>query len=290
MSLRKKVSWQLKIAAKLILSRLPFSYEQWSKIGLFRHGEMDSFDYAWGVLKGHVKQMSSERKNLWYGLELGPGDGILSALLAPALGCTGLSLLDSGDYADKDINKYKRQINGHKQKFHQYSLPDYSNCLSTDEMLESAGGSYYTKGLASLKILKDNSFDIIYSQAVLEHVRRNEFSETMQHCRRLLKSDGVMSHVVDFKDHLGGNLNNLRFSSSLWEQEWFAVKSNFYTNRLRFSEIVKICEESGFEVKVVYISHYDTIPIKRNLLSKEFTHLSDEDLSVSETHLVMQSK
>ena len=138
--------------------------------------------------------------------------------------------------------------------------------------------------------MDDNSFEIIFSHAVLEHVRKGEFRETMQQCYRLLKSDGVMSHVVDFKDHLDGSLNNLRFSSSLWERDWFAVNSNFYTNRLRFSEVVRIFEESGFEVKVLDISHYNTIPIRRKLLSKEFSHLSDEDLSVSETHLVMQSK
>ena len=71
MSLRNKVPWQLKIFAKLILSKLPFSYSQWSKIGLFRHGKMDSFNYAWNVLNRHRQQIPSEKLN-WNGLELVP--------------------------------------------------------------------------------------------------------------------------------------------------------------------------------------------------------------------------
>jgi SAM-dependent methyltransferase len=286
MSLRQKVPWQLRIAAKLILSKLPFSYAQWSKIGLFRHGKMDSFNYAWNVLSRHRKQISFEQDN-WYGLELGPGDGILSALLAPALGSAGLTLLDDGDYADKDINKYQQQINDFLAKFNHHKLPDYTSCTSMDQILNYSGGAYHSKGLSSLKILADDSFDIIYSQAVLEHVRRDEFSETMRQCRRLLKPNGVMSHVVDFKDHLGGGLNNLRISSGLWEQNWFALKSNFYTNRLRFSEIVKICEDSGFTLKTAEVSRYEVTPIQRKQLASEFSRLSDDDLSISEVHLVM---
>ena len=286
MSFRNKVPWQLKIVAKLILSKLPFSYAQWSKIGFFRHGKMDSFNYAWNVLSRHRKQIPSEQLN-WYGLELGPGDGILSALLAPALGSAGLTLLDSGDFADKDISKYHQQINEFSRKFNHHKLPNYSSCNNIDEILKYSGGAYYTKGLSSLKTLADYSFDIIYSQAVLEHVRRDEFSETMQQCRRLLKPNGVMSHVVDFKDHLGGGLNNLRISSDLWEQNWFALKSNFYTNRLRFSEIVKICEDSGFTLKTAEVSRYKVTPIKRKKLASEFSKLTDDDLSISEVHLVM---
>jgi hypothetical protein len=60
-----------------------------------------------------------------------------------------------------------------------------------------------------------------------------------------------MRHVVDFKDHLGGGLNNMGFSSNLWEKEWFVSKREFYTNRIRLQEMIAICEDIGFKV-VVY--------------------------------------
>ena len=262
-----------------------FSYSQWSKIGLFRHGKMDSFNYAWNVLSRHREQIPSEKLN-WYGLELGPGDGILSALLAPALGSAGLTLLDAGDYANKDISKYNKQINDFLVEFNDYKLPNYSSCTNTEELLKYSGGTYHTKGLSSLKTLTDNSFDIIYSQAVLEHVRRDEFFETMQQCRRLLKPNGVMSHVVDFKDHLEVGSIIYAYLHAYGSKIGLPQKV-FYTNRLRFSEIVKICEASGFTIKTANLSRYEVIPISRKKLASEFSKLTDDDLSISEVHLVM---
>jgi hypothetical protein len=34
----QSVPWQLKIAAKLVLARLPLPYHLWKKIGLFKQG------------------------------------------------------------------------------------------------------------------------------------------------------------------------------------------------------------------------------------------------------------
>ena len=100
--------WRTKIFAKLILSRLPFDYRLWSKIGLFRHGAMDDYSYAWSVLEKHSSVL--RKGSSWEGLELGPGDGLLSAFLAPAAGSTGLTLVDTGDFAHKDWSLYKKQV------------------------------------------------------------------------------------------------------------------------------------------------------------------------------------
>jgi len=94
--------------------------------------------------------------------------------------------------------------------------------------------------------------------------------------------------VIDFKDHLGGGLNNMRFPSELWERKWFSVRSGFYTNRLRLSEMVKICDRVGFKVEVQSASRWDKPPIARSLLAPEFRSLSDDDLCVSGAHLIMR--
>ncbi len=107
-SIKSWLPWEARIAAKLVLSRLPISYQLWSGLGLFRHGAMDDFSYAWGILKKHATVVLEVKD--WRGLELGPGDGLLSSLLAPALQSSGLTLLDVGDYAHRDLNRYKSQI------------------------------------------------------------------------------------------------------------------------------------------------------------------------------------
>ena len=285
----KKVKlWRTRIAVKLILSRLPLNYRRWAKLGLFRHGAMDEYLYAWEVLKSH----SSELNNIddWKGLELGPGDGLLSSFLSPALGSSGITLVDAGDFANKDVSFYHQHIKDFLASFPDLVLPDFSNKSNIESMLLAVNGGYHTKGLLSLKSLKDSSYDLIYSQAVLEHVRRHEFEETMKECYRLLSPNGVMSHVVDFKDHLGGGLNNMRFPSSLWELDWFASESGFYTNRMRLSEMILLCEDIGFSVKVCNTKRWTSFPIKRTQLAREFYDLLDEDLLISGAHLVMKSK
>ena len=280
------VPWYVRVFVKLVLSRLSISYELWSRIGLFRHGAMNDYSYAWGVLKKHSSVL--KKTDNWKGLELGPGDGLLSAFLAPAVGASGLTLVDSGDFACKDINEYKEQISKILSVYPSLNVADISKFTDINAALDSVCSKYYVDGVASLRKMKRNSYDLIYSQAVLEHIRFDEFKDVMAECYRLLKPEGVMSHVVDFQDHLGGGLNNLRFSSALWEKKWFSQDGGFYTNRIRLAEMVSIVEQIGFVVEVIEKRSWNRLPISRNSLSNEFKDLSDEDLLVSGAHLLMR--
>lgn len=288
MSINKLLPWYFRIIVKLVLSRLPFSYTLWSHIGFFRHGAMDDFNYAWRILKKHAAEL--ENTEAWHGLELGPGDGLLSAFLAPAVGSSGLVLVDSGDFAHKNIDLYRKQISQFRTNHPDESLPELLDSNDVDVLLDSVGSSYHSHGLQSLRKLESNSFDLIYSQAVLEHVRRNEFEDTMCECYRLLNENGIMSHVVDYKDHLGGGLNNMRFSTNLWERDWFSSNSGFYTNRLKMSEMISICNDVGFNVEVRHVRVWEMLPTKQKYLAKEFNDLSMDDLLISGAHLKMTLK
>jgi len=288
LSINILIPWYVRIVAKLILSQLPFSYSWWSRFGLFRHGAMDDYSYAWKVLQKHAAEL--DMKEGWNGLELGPGDGLLSAFLAPVVGASGLTLVDAGDFAHKNAERYCKQLSQFRAAFPGALLPDFPAAIDVDVLLDAVGGSYHSLGLQSLRKLKSDSFDLIYSQAVLEHVRRDEFKATMHECHRLLRPNGVMSHVIDYKDHLGGGLNNMRFPVRVWECEWFASGGGFYTNRLRMSEMISICSDVGFDVEIRSARCWETLPIKRDRLAKEFQHFSDDELLVSGAHLVMVSK
>ena len=97
------VPWWGKIGAKIVLSRLPFGYGLWQRLGLFRHGDMDTASYALSVFDTHV-----ERAGLRGALagrtivELGPGDGLATAVIAASYGARAI-LVDTGDYANKDL-------------------------------------------------------------------------------------------------------------------------------------------------------------------------------------------
>ena len=51
--------WWVRIAAKLILSRLPVSYRSFARLGLFRHGRMHDPSYALGTFSRHFDRAGS---------------------------------------------------------------------------------------------------------------------------------------------------------------------------------------------------------------------------------------
>ncbi len=53
--------------------------------------------------------------------------------------------------------------------------PDLSQAGSLDAILSACGARYLTEGLKSLHEIEADSIDLIFSQAVLEHVRLAEF-------------------------------------------------------------------------------------------------------------------
>ena len=78
-----KVPWYLKIALKIVLSRIPLERTFWNRLGVFRHGRMKEPSYAFEVFMKHFHRagLPSDRQG-FVGLELGPGDSLFSALSA----------------------------------------------------------------------------------------------------------------------------------------------------------------------------------------------------------------
>lgn len=282
---RASLPWWGKIAAKLVLSRLPIRKKWWQKLGLFSPGYMLHPEYAIVVFQAHYARAGSPPPGFAY-LELGPGDSLSTAAIAWAHGASEGWLIDAGSYASRDIDNYRPLF----EKLSSMRLPrdaaQLMHCRSITDMLSITHCAYREDGLTGLKAVRSASLDMIFSQAVLEHVPRGEFGATLRHLKRILKPGGVGSHVVDFKDHLGASLHNLRFSDKLWERAWFARRSGFYTNRLRYSEVVAAFESAGFSVETVARRMWESIPLPRSRFARQFRSLSDDDLLVQGATLI----
>ena len=94
---------------------------------------------------------------------------------------------------------------------------------------------------------------------------------------RVLKPGGLISHNINYKDHLNESLNNLRFSENIWESSFFA-SSGFYTNRIPAVEMHKKFSNKGFKIIWEKYGYWQKLPIKRKHLNKKFRNYSDEDL------------
>jgi SAM-dependent methyltransferase len=155
------------------------------------------------------------------------------------------------------------------------------------DVLRASNATYLTRGLQSLREIPTASVDFIWSHAVLEHVRKYEFLETIRECRRILKTGGICSHQVDLRDHLGGALNNLRFSERTWESAFF-TKSGFYTNRIPYHRMLALFEQGGFAVEVKAVRRWQELPTPRERMAKEFQEASAEELCVCGFEVVLR--
>jgi SAM-dependent methyltransferase len=294
---RALVPWWARIGAKIVLSRLPISYAFWKRLRLFEHGTMDQPAQALGTFLEHAATgglvdttSGSPRLPVADGeftvLELGPGDSLYTAVIAKALGASQIWLVDAGAFASTDHQGFVRLIAYLRQQGLSMSIPETG---SAADILNHCNGRYLTDGVHSLSTMAPSSVDFSYSNAVLEHIPKGDFAVLASELKRVLKPGGVGVHRVDLKDHLGGGLNNLRFSEARWEGALFR-DAGFYTNRLRFREMVAVFDRAGFECTLPRVIRWSALPIARKDLAVPFRDLTDEDLLVSGFDLVLRHK
>ena len=283
MTLRERAPWWAKILAKACFSRLPLRYHFWRRSGLFVHGLMDRPEYAYGVVTDHMRRLRQENLNGKVVLELGPGNGLFSALIVAALGARRSYLVDVGPFAGEDLEPYQTCAAYLRGKG--LRPPDIGDCGSIRDVMDACNAVYLTSGIDDLRKLPTASVDFLFSQAVLEHLRLGVFGETIREIKRLLSATGATSHQIDLKDHLGDALNNLRFSHRVWESNCFA-SSGFYTNRLRFSQILCVFKEAGFDTDTIAIRRWAHLPTPRRKFARAFRGFGDDELLIQDFGLL----
>ena len=265
--LKERIPWWMKMAFKITAEKLGLT-SFFKKNKIFDCGK-DSVEREFQVFNKHflvAKRYIPE--NDFVILELGPGYSISSAVFTSCFGGKFTYLVDQGNFINEK-NKEKKVASVLKL------LEDKKIKCDCD-----INYRYLTNGLYSLKEIPSNSVDFIFSNAVLEHVKKDEFVPIITESKRVLKERGVSSHEVDLRDHLGKSLNHLRFSEEFWKRD-VIYNSGFYTNRLRFSEMIKIFKDVGFRYEIIDLQKFSKLPISKNRLDSKFKDLSKDDLLVS---------
>lgn len=278
------MNWRLKIAVKMVLSRLGVPYDRWRKLGLFRLGRMDRPAYALKIFDLHVRRAFPDgRLNGKTVLEIGPGDSLASAVAARAAGAVETLLIDAGPYASREVGLYRRMADALTERGQ--TPPDLSGADTLEDVLARCGGRYLTAGVDAFADLPDASVDLIWSHSVLEHIPLKQLPRLMAEMRRVLKPDGRMSHNIDFQDHLSHGLNSLRFSEAAWESPVMR-DAGFYTNRVRAGVMHALVRDAGFEILQEEFGRWPKAPIARRHLDSAFRDLSDDELRIATSHLL----
>jgi len=282
------VPWWFKIAAKLILKRVPVPHTLLSKLNLFRHSYSSGDpDLQVRTTKERVASFQARtRRTPGSVLELGPGEITTCVVVYKALGIDRSILVDVGDFGVTDVDAYRRVAAAAAE--HGLTPPDLRGATDRAEIFARCGAQYHVDGLAGLLRVPTGSVDFVSSIAVIEHVRLRELAETFHQLRRIMKDDGVAFHAIDFQDHLGGKLANLRFPPAVWESEWMA-RSGFYTNRVSASRLLAVIEAAGFELEIESRSLWPEPPTTRNRIARELQSTwTDTDLRVCSMSVVVR--
>lgn len=282
------IPWFLKMPAKMILARSPIPRGALNQIGIFRHGSMVRADYATEIVNRHVAFAKTTLTGKTV-LELGPGDSVGNGIIAFALGAERSFLVDSGDWASKSLEMYRRFVRWLDSNLADpRRLREVGQGWATyEELLESFRITYATNGLKALVDLPSASIDFCFSEAVLEHIRIAEFSRTIAELRRISKATAVGSHVIDFKDHMQAGLNNMRFSSRVWESGLFS-QSGFYTNRLRHCDVIQTFIASRFDVVEDDRTLWEHLPTPIGAIHPELRRYPDAELLIREASILVR--
>ena len=143
-----------------------------------------------------------------------------------------------------------------------------------------AGGrviSYYVPW-HEIELTEEMTVDMIYSQAVMEHV--DNLSLAYKKMRIWLKPGGILSHQIDFKSH--GTADKWNGQWGYGDFIWKIIKGGkpYLINRAPHSKHIDILKREG--LKIVCDARVEkTNGIQRDELASKFKSLSDEDLRIS---------
>jgi SAM-dependent methyltransferase len=180
-------------------------------------------------------------------LELGPGLMVLRAPVLAGMGLEHIWFIDPDDSAPADAAPYRSVAalaHGHG-----LPVPDLSGCADRNAVLRHCHATLLIGGPAALAVIPDGAVDLVVSEAVLEHVRRDDMAPLLAQLRRITAPDGIGLHRIDFQDHLGGGLQHLRFSDAFWASP-LVGRAGIYVNRLGLSAMVNRFRRAGFRVEV----------------------------------------
>lgn len=132
-------------------------------------------------------------------------------------------------------------------------------------------------------VIRSDFVDMIFSQAVMEHV--DFLQSSYEAMYRWLKPGGFISHEIDFKSH--GTAKQWNGHLGYSNLNWKLMKGNrpYFLNREPCSTHVMIIRQNKFKIIFQSFQRQET-GIMRSKLAKRFRDISSEDLTTSSMYLL----
>lgn len=249
-------------------------------------------------------------------LELGPGDSIGVGLCWLLCGAEVYHALDAAQYASADkslaifdelVRLFEREapiprnlvevktevrplLDGDESPVGKVDLSPERLAAIREAIKEMGGPSgrniriAYSAPWNAATPIPAASVDIVYSQAVMEHVM--DLDGTYAAMARWLRPGGYISHQIDFKSHGSSFDWNGHWMYS--ERQWKKAKSKhayLAINRKPCSHHLDLISRSGFEILSVIRVETEG-GINRRHLARDWAAMPDDDLICSGVHVL----
>ena len=131
--------------------------------------------------------------------------------------------------------------------------------------------------------IEENAVDMVYSQAVLEHV--DDLTQVYEAMAAWVKPGGVISHEIDFSAHQFDERWNGHWTWS--DPKLWLLRGGrpYLINRQPLSAHVELIGRAGFDIRLVRKVQQKSAVTRGNLTTR-FRHLSDDDLTTSAAYIV----
>jgi SAM-dependent methyltransferase len=308
----------MKLAVKAVLSGLATYVPGYDYTGAT--GGTSSARYCYSVWLRHL--IMAHSSGLPLGIptsvaELGPGDSIGIGMAALLSGVEQYYALDVVPYSDLKNNlaifdELVQLFNGRtpvpaddefpslNPKLSDYGFPygllgeaalnaalrprRVADIKSSIEHADSAQSRIvYRAPWTDPALIQTSSIDMIYSQAVLEHV--NDLPAVYRAMRLWLKPTGIMSHQIDYRCHGKADSWNGHwgYSDVVWKV--IVGRRVYLLNRAPHSEHMALLRFAGFDVFTERVVR-NASGLPRTRLASRFRTLTDDDLTTSGAFIV----
>ncbi|MDA3843063.1 MAG: class I SAM-dependent methyltransferase [Candidatus Kapabacteria bacterium] len=275
--MQRNITKNLPVDDNTFFQKFKFSFAQHKKIG-----QISSLD---------MKNIKS--------LEFGAGWDLLTPLSYYMLAVKEQIVIDLFHNMKTDLinNSIQRFVENKSELEKKHSLllrdiPD-KTISGYEDLNDNFGIKYMAPVNAAKTGFEDNSFDYITSLSTLEHVPESEINGILNECYRILKPGGVLSCIVDLRDHYSyfdqsiSIYNFLKYSDKQWKLYNHDLQ---YQNRLRNSDYKDIVNSTKFRIAEYNISECDSVEkeqLENLALNDKYINNSIDDMGIKEIWMLL---